>query len=59
MLGSGLTLLGMIIKCFAGKGFYFLVMGQLIAAAGQSFLVNSPAKVSAAWFSPRGVRNAF
>ena len=43
------------IKCLVNQSFAVCVFGQMIAAIGQPFLTNSPAKVSALWFSEKGV----
>jgi hypothetical protein len=55
-LGTVLTFVGMWIKCFVNKSFAICVFGQMIAALGQPLLTNAPAKVSALWFSEKGVR---
>jgi fucose permease len=54
VLGIVLTAIGMIIKCFINYSFTICVFGQMIAAIGQPFLTNAPAKVSALWFSEKG-----
>jgi fucose permease len=53
-LGTLLTFVGMWIKCFVNSSFSICVLGQMIAAIGQPFLTNAPAKVSALWFSEKG-----
>ena len=34
--------------------FYWIIIGQCFAAVGQPFLLNAPAKLSAAWYSENG-----
>jgi|LauGreDrversion4_2_1035121.scaffolds.fasta_scaffold639892_2 FLVCR family feline leukemia virus subgroup C receptor-related protein len=55
IVGTLLTFLGMWVKCLVNKSFAVCVVGQMISAMGQPFLTNSPAKVSALWFSEKGV----
>jgi hypothetical protein len=45
------------IKCLINKSFALAIVGQMVAAVGQPFLTNAPAKVSALWFSEKGVSN--
>lgn len=52
--GVVLTLIGMWVKCLINAEFYMIIVGQIIAAIGQPFLMNAPAKVSAYWFSDNG-----
>lgn len=50
LIGTLLTTIGMIIKCFINYGFYIAIIGQVFAAVGQPFLINMPAKLAAVWF---------
>jgi hypothetical protein len=43
------------VKVMVNESFYICIAGQMIAAIGQPFLTNAPAKVSAMWFSEKGV----
>jgi hypothetical protein len=35
--------------------FYFVLLGTLVIAAGQPFLINCPAKIAAFWFKKENV----
>lgn len=50
LIGTTLTTLGMVVKVLINKSFGICVLGQIIAAAGQPFILNSPAKLAAVWF---------
>ncbi len=50
MLGSVLTTVGMVVKCFINSGFEICIFGQVLAAIGQPFILNAPAKLAAVWF---------
>lgn len=50
ILGTFLTALGMVIKCFINQSFYICIAGQVVAGIGQPFLVNAPTKLAATWF---------
>lgn len=55
LIGTLLTFTGMWVKCLVNKSFAVCIVGQMISAMGQPFLTNAPAKVSALWFSEKGV----
>ena len=42
----------MIIKCFVNKGFYIIIVGQVICAIGSPFLSNAQTKLANTWFAP-------
>ena len=54
LIGCVLTILAMWIKIFINSGFYIVLIGQTLAAIAQPFILNAPAKVSAAWYSEEG-----
>ena len=55
LIGTLLTFAGMWVKCLVNQSFALCIVGQMISAMGQPFLTNAPAKVSALWFSEKGV----
>ena len=50
VVGSVLTLLGTGIRCMVKYHFAFVVVGQIICASGQPFLLNAPMKIATRWF---------
>jgi len=40
----------MAVKVLINKGFWICILGQMIAAIGQPFVLNSPAKLACVWF---------
>jgi hypothetical protein len=50
-----LSTLGMLIELFVNISFDFLLLGSFIAAIGQPFIMNSPAKVATYWFKSSNV----
>ena len=53
LLGTFLTAVGISIKAFTNVAFIYCIIGQFIAAIGQPFLINVPAKLAAVWFGPQ------
>lgn len=51
LVGSFLFLAGLSTVCFINKSFIFVLIGVILIAIGQPFLINCPAKVAAFWFS--------
>lgn len=54
-LGAFFTCLGLWIRCLVNENFYYAVIGQAVAAAGQPFFFNSITLLSQSWF-PRSER---
>ena len=50
LLGLILTCVGMWVKCLINKAFYWVLIGQFIAALGQPLISCAPAKLAALWF---------
>ena len=50
LIGVFLTGIGMWIKVFINQSFALVFVGQVIAAIGQPFLGNAPAKLASLWF---------
>jgi len=51
-MGAGL-------KCFLDFGFFYLYLGQFLAATGQPFFLNAPAKIASTWFREDKVINSY
>lgn len=49
-LGSSLGLLGLGVRLAVNHGFWWVIIGQVIAGIGRPFIQNCQAKVSANWF---------
>ena len=49
-ISAFLTAAGAGIKCLVNQNIIFLYLGQLFAAIGQPFFLNSPAKIASTWF---------
>ena len=56
VLGSVLTLLGTGIRVLVNYSFVFMILGQILCAIGQPFLINAPMKIATRWFMPKNVR---
>lgn len=50
LLGSGMLLVGGILKSFVGSGFIYLLVGQTMIAVFTPFIYINEAKLSANWF---------
>lgn len=55
IMGSSLTFIGCMIRCFVKVGFPFVIVGQCFTAMGQPFLINAPMKIATRWFMPQNV----
>ena len=51
MIGSILCIIGISMRMLINQGFYFAIIGQVIAGIGRPFIINCQTKVSASWFS--------
>jgi hypothetical protein len=49
-ISSFLTTCGAGLKCLINCGLSYLYMGQTLAAIGQPFFLNAPAKIASTWF---------
>ena len=56
VVGSVLTLLGTGVRTMVKYNFIFMIIGQIICAIGQPFLLNAPMKIATRWFMPKNVR---
>lgn len=53
--GAVLTTLGAGLRCFVSFDFSFAIVGQVVCAIGQPFILNSFTKVAIRWFMPKNV----
>ena len=52
-LGCLLGLIGVSCRMLINEGFYWVIIGQVIAGIGRPFILNCQAKISANWFSAK------
>jgi hypothetical protein len=57
MIGILLTTAGSWVRLGALDSFWYILVGNTLAAIGQPFLLNSPAKLAATWFRPEMVKS--
>lgn len=56
LIGWTLQTIGIAMKTFLNRSFWYATVGQTIMAVGQPFTLNAPSKLSASWF-PEDQRN--
>ena len=56
VIGAVLTSLGAAIRCLVATDFYFVIIGQILCAIGQPFILNAPTKIAIRWFSTNNVK---
>ena len=54
-IGISLYFLGIVLACLINAAFPFVIIGFCFFAAGQPFVINSPAKIATYWFLPENV----
>lgn len=59
LIGAGLYVVGLFLFSFVNFGFHWVLLGQIIAALGQPFIINSPAKIATFWFTADNVSCSF
>ena len=52
IVGATFTAVGMCIKALVNYSFWWVYIGQILAAIGQPFICSAPAKLAAQWFGP-------
>lgn len=52
-IGSALALVGVALRLLINQGFYWVIIGQVVAGIGRPFILNCQAKISANWFSSK------
>jgi hypothetical protein len=55
ILGTGLYTAGILLFTLINKGYFFVIIGAILVALGQPFIVNCPAKVATFWFLSKNV----
>jgi FLVCR family feline leukemia virus subgroup C receptor-related protein len=50
VVGAILTTLGAALRFFSTYSFGFVILGQIICATGQPFILNAPTKIAVRWF---------
>lgn len=55
LLGSGLFTGGVFLYTMINKGFFFTLLGAILVAIGQPFIINCPAKIATYWFFDQNV----
>jgi fucose permease len=56
LFGAVLTSLGAAIRCLVATDFFFVIIGQILCAIGQPFILNAPIKIAIRWFSTNNVK---
>ena len=56
LIGSGCYCVGIFLFTLINKGFFFVLIGAILIAMGQPFIVNCPAKVATFWFLSKNVK---
>lgn len=55
IIGTTLYTIGIFLFTFINKGYFFVLIGAILVALGQPFIVNCPAKVATFWFLGKNV----
>lgn len=55
VVGAVLTAVGAGFRCFITTHFAFVIVGQVVCAIGQPFILNAPTKIAVRWFLPKNV----
>jgi len=55
VVGAVLTALGSGVRCLIDFDFSFMIIGQVLCAIAQPFILNAPTKIAARWFFPEKV----
>jgi len=58
LIGSGMYALGLLLFALINKGYHFVLIGSILAALGQPFIINCPAKVATYWFLNKNVKKS-
>jgi fucose permease len=53
--GAVLTAIGAGFRCLVNTHFGFIIVGQLLCAIAQPFILNAPTKLAIRWFFPKNV----
>jgi hypothetical protein len=55
VIGAVFTAVGAGFRCFITTHFAFVILGQVVCAIGQPFILNAPTKIAVRWFLPKNV----
>lgn len=55
VVGAVFTAVGAGFRCLITTHFGFVILGQILCAIGQPFILNAPTKVAVRWFMPKNV----
>ena len=55
VFGAVFTSLGAAIRCLASTDFSFVIVGQILCAIAQPFILNAPTKIAIRWFTTNTV----
>jgi MFS family permease len=55
IIGAVLTTFGAGVRCLITTNFTFVILGQILCAIGQPFILNAPTKIAVRWFLPKNV----
>ena len=56
VFGAVLTSLGAAVRCLVSTDFSFVIVGQILCAIGQPFILNAPTKIAIRWFTSDKVK---
>lgn len=57
ILGTSLYTIGLFLFSLINDGYHFVLIGAVIVAIGQPFVINCPSKIAAEWFVIDNVQN--
>ena len=57
VVGAVFTAVGAAFRCLITSHFAFIILGQVICAIGQPFILNAPTKIAVRWFLPKNVKH--
>ena len=52
IIGTSCTIIGLLLRILINQSFAWVIVGAFMGGIGQPFILNSPAKIAASWFSP-------
>ena len=55
VVGAVFTAVGAGFRCLITTHFAFVILGQILCAIGQPFILNAPTKIAFRWFLPKNV----
>ncbi len=58
MVGTTCFCVGFLIEMLVNVSFLFVILGTVVIAAGQPFIINCPAKIATFWFLKENVSTA-